>query len=44
MNELNQEIEEKGPNIFRYLKHLKLEFEIPSESSKKVGEDAVCIF
>lgn len=43
MKELYQEIEEKGPNIFRYLKHFKLEFNIPSESSKKVGEDVVCV-
>lgn len=43
MNELYQEIEEKRPNIFRYLKHLKLEFGIPSESSMMFREDVVCI-
>lgn len=43
MNELYQEIEEKGPNIFRYLKCLKLEFDIPSKRSLVFGEDVVCI-
>lgn len=43
INELYQEIEEKRPNIFRYLKCLKLKFDIPSESSMMFGEDVVCI-
>jgi len=43
-SEWYQGIEEKGPNTFRHLKDFKLGFEIPSDSSKKVGGDLVCIF
>lgn len=39
----DQGIEEKGPNTFRYFQDLKLEFEIPSESSRYVGEDLVSV-
>lgn len=39
MNELYLRVEGKVPNTLRYLKNLNLEIQIPSESSKYIGDD-----
>lgn len=39
MNKLYLRVEDKVPNTFRHLRNLNLGVQIPSESSKYIGDD-----